>query len=83
LVTIAPIGTTAISPITTSAISPIATSSTIAQTYGFAPAYAIPAAAPITYEAITKHPDIVTGVTPAGEILRTHRLPGLLIDEYA
>ena len=56
---------------------------TIAQTYGFAPAYAIPAAAPITYEAIAKHPDIVTGVTPIGEILRARGSPSFLIEEDA
>ena len=64
-------------------IDPIATSTTIAQTYGFAPAFALPAAVPITFEAIAKHPDIVTGVTPIGEIVRSREFPSFIIDEYA
>ncbi|HTA38035.1 MAG TPA: hypothetical protein VK760_03105 [Candidatus Acidoferrales bacterium] len=64
-------------------IDPVATSTTIAQTYGFAPAFAIPAAAPVTYQAISKHPDIVSGVTPIGEIVRAREFPSFLIDEYA
>ena len=64
-------------------IDPIATSTTIAQTYGFAPAFALPAAVPITYQAIAKHPDIVTGVTPIGEIVRAREFPSFIIDEYA
>jgi hypothetical protein len=64
-------------------IDPIATSTTIAQAYGFAPAFALPMAAPITFEAISKHPDIVTGVTPIGQIVRAREFPNFLIDEYA
>ena len=64
-------------------IDPVSTSITIAQTYGFAPAFAIPSAAPVTYEAIVKHPDIVTGVTPVGAIVRARKFPSFLIDEYA
>jgi hypothetical protein len=64
-------------------IDPIATSTTIAQTYGFAPAFALPAAVPVTYQAIAKHPDIVTGVTPIGEIVRSREFPSFIIDEYA
>ena len=64
-------------------IDPIATSTTIAQTYGFAPAFALPAAAPVTYDAITGHPDIVTGVTLIGAIVRTREFPSFIIDEYA
>jgi hypothetical protein len=64
-------------------IDPTATSTAIAQTYGFAPALALPAAAPVTYEAISKHPDIVTGVAPIREIARAREFLGFYIDEYA
>ena len=30
-----------------------------------------------------KHPDIVTGVTPIGEIVRAREFPSFIIDEYA
>jgi hypothetical protein len=72
-------------PITASPIAtnPIATSTTIAQTYGFAPAFALPASAPVTFQAISEHPDIVNGVTPIGGILRAREFPSFIIDEYA
>ncbi len=71
----------AASPLATT--SAIATSTTIAQTYGFAPAFALPAAVPVTFQAISKHPDIVNGVTPIGEIRRAREFPSFIIDEYA
>jgi len=62
---------------------PIATSTTIARTYGFAPALAAPLALPAVYLPANEHPGAVTRVTGLTPLTRTHAYTGSLFDEYA